>query len=63
MKSTALPIVVLLLALACYAGGRSGIGMALLFVGAAATIAYWLHSVGGSRRMSPRSPARSGARR
>jgi len=63
MKSTLLPIVVLLLALACYAGGLRGAGMALLFVGAAGAIAYWLRSVGVPRRLSPRTPARSGARR
>jgi len=63
MKDFVLPMIVLLLALACYATGLDGAGMALLFIGAAAAIAQWLHSAGGSRRVPPRTPARIGARR
>jgi H+/Cl- antiporter ClcA len=57
-----LPIAVLLLALACYAAGFDGGGMALLFVGAALAIAFWLRSVGAPRRASPRRMSRLFAR-
>jgi hypothetical protein len=63
MTGHVLTIVVLLLALACHAGGLTGAGMALFFVAAALEVELWLRTVQSPRRVSPRLPARIGARR
>jgi hypothetical protein len=63
MKDHLLTIIVLLLALACHAGGLAGAGMLLFFVAALLEVALWLRTVQSPRRL-PRSPlARIGARR
>ena len=63
MKRHLVTAVVLLLALACYAVGLAGPGLALFFVGAALEIAIWLRTVQAPRRSTARLLARLTPRR
>ena len=62
MKLHLVTAVVLLLALACYVGDATGLGLVLFFLGAAVEMALWLHAVQPPRRAAARLPARIGSR-
>jgi hypothetical protein len=63
MKGHLIAIVVLLLGVASYVAERTGVGMALFFVGAAIEIGLWLGTVHSPRRVSATLLARINAPR
>ena len=63
MSGHLITVVALLLALACYVAGLTGVGLVLFFVGAALEIAIWLRTVQSPRRLSPRLLAKFHIRR
>jgi hypothetical protein len=63
MQGHWLTIFVLLLALACHAGGLTGVGMLLFFLAAVLEVALWLRTVQSPRRVLRSPLARIGARR